>query len=351
MVRFVRLFVLLLMLSAAFPRVLANEAEEAWKRVVALDAGPQAQPRGEAEARAAAVGHLGRQEQALRAFLAAHPGHAHGFEARLRLARLLHLRADVTGNAESLEEAARLLDLLEKSATGEQRAEIDFARISQLMRTLRQPTPQQRERLLSATRKFQQTHPADRRLAALLAEIAGLFPLQPKTMRALLTDAQALAKDEQLRAQIGDDLKRLDLLGQLLPLSFTAAQGGSFDMAEARGSVVIVAFFAVWSPQSVAALDTVRDVSAKLPKDAVRLIGVSLDAKPEPLAALLRQKAVTWPVAYDGKGWESPLIRSLGINALPTVWLVDKQGRLRSLNGLEATASQVRQLLAERGGS
>lgn len=339
---------LLVALLVAPLRLPAGSAEEDWGKVTALDAGPQVQPRTEAEARAAAVAHLARQEQAVRAFLAAHPGEARGFEARLRLARLLHLRADVAGDEKSIAEAGRLLDALEERATPEQRAEVDFARISQLMRTLRKPTPQQRDRLLAATRQFQQTHPADRRLAALLAEVAGLFTLQPKTMRALLTDAQGLAKDEPLRAAIGDDLKRLDLLGAPLPLRFTTTQGGSFDMAEARGSVVIVAFFAVWSPPSVAALDSVREAIAKLPKDGVRVVGVSLDAKPEPLAALLRQKAITWPVAYDGQGWESPLVRGLGINALPTVWLADRQGRLRSLNGLEGMTSQVRQLLAER---
>ena len=56
---------------------------------------------------------------------------------------------------------------------------------------------------------------------------------------------------------------------------------------------------------------------------------------------------VTWPVIFDGKGWESPLIRELGINELPTVWLLDAKGRLRSLNALEGTAAQVRQLLKE----
>jgi hypothetical protein len=35
--------------------------------------------------------------------------------------------------------------------------------------------------------------------------------------------------------------------------------------------------------------------------------------------------------------WESPLIQSLGINTLPTVWIFDKQGILRSLDGLDET--------------
>ena len=56
------------------------------------------------------------------------------------------------------------------------------------------------------------------------------------------------------------------------------------------------------------------------------------------------------PVAFDGKGWESPLVRSLGINSLPTLWIVDRKGNLRALNARtdrEASAL-IAQLLRER---
>jgi hypothetical protein len=37
-------------------------------------------------------------------------------------------------------------------------------------------------------------------------------------------------------------------------------------------------------------------------------------------------------------------VRALGINTLPTVWLLDAAGRLRSLNAQQGTASLLRQL-------
>jgi hypothetical protein len=63
---------------------------------------------------------------------------------------------------------------------------------------------------------------------------------------------------------------------------------------------------------------------------------------------MLKEKSIKWPIGYDGQGWESPLIRRLGINALPTVWLVDRQGRLRSIDALEESAGQAQQLLREK---
>ncbi len=339
------LFLIAVFFLPALTRVIAGTADDDWARIVALDAGPQTPMQ---DARAAAVAHLDKQEQALRSFVAEHATDGHGFEARLRLARLLQIRGDVQGSGKPVEEAARILDSLEKSATPEQRVEVDFARVTLLMRTLRPDSVMQRDRLLAASREFQRQHPDDRRVAPLLAEVASLFSLQPKTMRELLADAQMLATEAELKGRISDDLKRLDLLGRPVPLRYVGTDGKPFDLEQARGSVVALVFFAIWSPPSLAALDAMKRAVATLPKQTVQLIGISLDTKPEPLAAMLREKGIAEPVGYDGKGWESPLIRALGINTIPTVWLLDRRGRLRSLDGAQETASQLRQLAGER---
>ena len=111
------------------------------------------------------------------------------FEARLRLARLLQIRADFESSEKPRAEAKRLLDELEKTATPEQRPELDFAKVARLMRGLRPPDAAQRDEVLKAARRFQAAHPADRRVAALLAEVATLFDSQPKTKEILLEDA------------------------------------------------------------------------------------------------------------------------------------------------------------------
>ncbi|MDB6173921.1 MAG: resA 2 [Chthoniobacteraceae bacterium] len=335
-----------LVLGFAFiPHAMAAEVEEDWRRITTLDAGPQVQTRSATEGRAAALAHLDLQEKALRAFLIAHPKDEHAFEGRLRLSRLLQIRGSIQGSVKTIEEGKRLLDQLDASpVTPEQRSELDFSRISLLMRGMRGSTPESRERLLNATRKFQRAHPDDRRLPALLVEVAGLFSLQPKTMRTLLSEAEPNAKEDDLKARIGDDLKRLDLLGHPLPFQSVTPDGKPLDIAQFRGSVVLLVFFARWSQPSLDALDVIKRAAAQFPGASVQLVGVSLDPKPEMLAEVIKEKAITWPVAFDGKGWESPLIRSLGINAVPTVWLLDREGHLRSLNALESTAGQIGQL-------
>ena len=240
-----------------------------------------------------------------------------------------------------------MLAAMEKTATPEQRAELEFARVTRLMRGAQKAPVAARTQLLSAARKFQAEFPGDRRVAALLVEVATLFDGQPRTKTALLTDAQALATDPGLKVRIADDLRRADLLGTSIKLNFTSVQGREVKIEEYLGRLVFVVFFADFSPPSTEALARLQKSLVALPKGSAAAIGVSLDPKRETLDAVLKSTGLNWPVAFDGKSWEGELVRSFGINALPTVWLLDKQGKLRSLNALADTVEQARQLLRE----
>ncbi len=326
----------------------AGTADDDWKAIAALDAGPQTQARTGTEAQTAIAAHLAAQERALRAFHAAHADDARAFDARLRLARLFSLRGEIQNDRKARAESERMLDALEKSATLEQRADLDFTRLSQAMRRANSPSAIDREALLARARKFQTAHPEDRRVPQVLAEIATLFDSQPALKQKLLFEAQPLAADEETKSRIADDLRRIALLGETLALAGTSTEGKPIDLAGYRGRVVVVCFFATWSPQSILALDTLKNALAPFQKDRVQMFGVSLDTKPEPLGELLKTRAVAWPVLRDGKGWESPLVRGFGINALPTVWLLDREGKLRSLDALENTDAQIRKILREK---
>jgi peroxiredoxin len=341
-----RLSILAGLLLTAFAG--AADVETDWKTITALDAGPQQQPKSAEEARTLILVHLTKQERALRSFIETYPKDARVFEAKLRLARLLQIRGDLDESEALRAEGKRMLDALEKTATPAQRVEIDFSKITRLMRNMRQATPARREELLTAARKFYADYPTDRRVAALLTEVSTLFDSQPKIKEDLLLDAKPLATDEELKSRIADDLKRVRLLGQEVPLSFTSVQGKEIRLADFHGQPVLIVFFAGFSSPSLAAMTTVQKAVAELPKGSVQVIGVCLDEKRDMLDAVMKGRAMTWPVAFDGKGWESPLVRSLGINTLPTVWLLDGRGRLRSLNAAEGTASQVQQILRER---
>ena len=115
----------------------SNDAAADWRGIVELDAGPKTRPTSQTEARSAAVGHVAKQEKALRGFLAEHGSDEHAFEAKLRLARVLQLRAGLEENEGLRKEAKKILDDLAGTAPSDKRVEVDFARIAFQMRAMR----------------------------------------------------------------------------------------------------------------------------------------------------------------------------------------------------------------------
>jgi peroxiredoxin len=218
------------------------------------------------------------------------------------------------------------------------------------MRTLKVADAREREQLLTAVGRFKAQYPHDRRLAALLTEVAGLFQRDPEQMRTMLTEASTLATDPALKGRIADDLKRVDLVGKPIELKMGGRGGRPLDLADFRGKVVLLLFFGEFSPPAAEAVVELKRRSADFPKGAVQIVGVSLDSSAEDLNNLIRRENIDWPIGWDGEGWNSPIIRGFGINRLPTAWLIDQKGTLRSLNALENPLDQVRKLLSSRGG-
>lgn len=333
-------------ITLALSQIYAGTPAEDWAAITKLDVGPGVVPKTADEATKAAVAHTETQEKKLRAFVAANPGDANFFEAKLRISRALGIRARLLGEPEPAE-IARILEELEPVAVGAQKAELDFAKLSRTMRSMqgKRPNAVQRAALLESARTFQKNYPADRRLAALLAEVATLFESDPKTKALLVADAEKLAVEPELKAQLADDRKRLSLVDKPLGLHFTGIDGSKFDIKAHRGKVVVVLFFATWSAPARQAFADLKEIAA--PNDAVKWVAISLDKEKASLEAFLREQKTRITVGWDGKVWDGALIQSLGINTLPTVWIFDKQGLLRSLDGLEGTDRQITALSRE----
>ena len=324
----------------------AGDARDDWAAMTALDAGPGVQPKTGAEAFAITQGHSEKQEKALRNFLASHADDANAFEAMLRLARVLDLRAEMRAEPQSAEVPGLLEKAGQMATTPARQTEFEFALLSRRMRKWRMKRPpiEERRALLEQARQFETAHPGDRRIASLLAEIASLFDFEPAAKQSLLLQAKKLTKDPGLTAQIADDLRRLAFLGKPVPLRFTALDRRRVDVKAWQGKVVAIVFFATWSvPSKIALADIARAIEGAGAR--AELAAVSLDSDRADLENFLRVQGIACPVAWDGKGWDGPLMQALGINSVPTAWLLDPKGVLRSLDALEDPAGQINRLL------
>src|SRR5580658_7943942 len=94
----------------ALPVVSRADADADWKKITALDAGPEGEAKTRDEALKLTLTQLALQEKALRAFVADYPRDPHGVEARMRLSHILAIRSDLENNPALYQAALKILD-------------------------------------------------------------------------------------------------------------------------------------------------------------------------------------------------------------------------------------------------
>ena len=323
---------------------------EAWEAVIALDQPPATELKSREQARQLTLQKLDRQEEAVRRFIELYPAAPKTVDARLRLARIYFVRGDLSGDASQVEKAFATLAALQADPAlpAERKADAAFASLSLRMQQAQQNLKAERAGLVTRAEAFRKAFPGDRRLAPLFAELAGVFEDEPVEQRRLLEIARPLAREEGVKMQIADDLRRNALWGKTVDLQFKSIDGQKIDLRHFRGKVVVLVFYADFSPPSILALARVEEIARSYPPHSVQCLGVSLDSSAAATRKLLDKFEIDWPVFCDGKGWESPLVRRCGINTLPTVWIFDRRGRLRVLNAPEEPVAAVQSLMRER---
>ena len=123
---------------------------------------------------------------------------------------------------------------------------------------------------------------------------------------------------------------RLQLPGRMLTLKGTTLSGSSLTTASSKGKVTIVHYWATLSPSSVQDMLLLKQFQAKYGASKLALVGVNLDMERNSAEAALQANRITWGQLYSRGGMESELANQLGIVSLPTMLLIDQQGKVIS---------------------
>ncbi len=321
------------------------EPDRLWQTILEQAGGPGTHFTNQEEAAKAIKTHLDKQEVNLRAFLRAYPNDPRAYSASIRLSGVLAAEARLLKQPGPRLEAKKILAGIEDdpSVAMPIKADAGFARVSQDMDdAVGRQDDAARDTLTATIRAFDMSYPADRRTPGLLTEIATLYDARPTQKKALLDEAASRTTDEALLKRINDDRKRLAQLGNPLDLQLTPWHGGKpLQLSSLHGHVVVVFFWASWSLPALRELGLLQQAAATLSGQPVDYLTISLDTDFKALGQACQAADLHWLVQCDGRGWQGEMVRSLGINSLPTVWVLDRRGNLLTLNARGSEAIDI----------
>ena len=144
--------------------------------------------------------------------------------------------------------------------------------------------------------------------------------------------------------------RHLNLLGNPIELTGTKLDGSDFDWSDYEGKVVLVDFWATWCGPCLAEAPNVKKNYDKYHDRGFEVVAISLDTKKSALEKYIQTKEVPWVNLFEaGKGWKHPMAVKYGVSAIPTVFLVNRDGNVVSLRARGAElGKQLKKLLGTK---
>lgn len=125
----------------------------------------------------------------------------------------------------------------------------------------------------------------------------------------------------------------LGWVGQVLP-DFSAAadlDGNPISLADYRGKVVLLDFWAVWCGPCLGEIPRIKAVYEKYHDKGFDVIGVSLDEDETVLREFIAEKEIPWRQILDGGGFDGTFAKQYGVHSIPAPFLVDREGKVISV--------------------
>jgi thiol-disulfide isomerase/thioredoxin len=102
---------------------------------------------------------------------------------------------------------------------------------------------------------------------------------------------------------------------------------------DVKAKVIVIDFWATWCGPCVGEVPYMKQMYQQFHNRGVEFVGISLDKDPgarEKVQKFVTEQGMNWVHTVSGMYWNDPTARKYGINGIPSVWVIDSQGKVIS---------------------
>ncbi len=198
---------------------------------------------------------------------------------------------------------------------------------------------------------YAEKYPEDPRTPSMLATIAGRFTTDHREQITRYDSLIQKYPDNRSAKYWQGKIRQIKQIGKTFELSFKdAITDRSISMDELRGKVVVIDFWATWCGPCVAEMPHMKKLYSQYHDKGVEFLGISLDQPVDrggldQLKKYCKNNNINWPQYYQGNGWGSGFSVSWGINSIPAMFIVDREGNLFATDARGRLDTLIPQLL------
>jgi len=119
--------------------------------------------------------------------------------------------------------------------------------------------------------------------------------------------------------------------------------GEDFTLGNQRGKVVLIYFWAYWCEPCKQEMPHLDKLFREFKDKGLEIVSISLDSSIKKAEEFTNQAQLQWKHSWSGKVWQDETVGLYGVNSLPSLWVVDRKGILRSF---DVKGEELRKVIA-----